>query len=137
MESLPLRSGSATSTRRSNLPGRNRAASRMSGRLVAAMTITLWLASKPALSPTSACMVLLAQQLVECLLALVVAADAHTAGSLPADGVDLVHEDDARRNLLRLVEKVANSSGTDADEHLHELGGADREEGDLGLSCDG
>src|ERR1700674_3211626 len=76
------------------------------------------------------------QQLVKCLLALVVATDAHIAGPLSADGVDLVHEDDARRNLLRLFEKVANSSGTDADEHLHELGGADREERDLRLARD-
>jgi hypothetical protein len=43
----------------------------------------------------------LGEDLVERLLALVVAAgDARAA--LPADGVDLVDEDDARRRLLRL-----------------------------------
>src|ERR1700687_740710 len=58
------------------------------------------------------------------------------AGPLPADGVDLVHEDDARRNLLRLFEEVANPSGANADEHLHELGGADGEERNLRLARD-
>ena len=48
------------------------------------------------------------EQLVERLLALVVtAADAGAAVS--ADRVDLVHEDDARRRLLGLLEEIAHA----------------------------
>src|ERR1700674_177765 len=60
------------------------------------------------------------QQLVEGLLALVVAA-AQAGAPLASDGVDLVDEHDARRVLLRLVEQVADAAGADADEHLDEL----------------
>ncbi len=76
------------------------------------------------------------QQLVEGLLALVVAA-AHAGAAMAADGVDLVHEDDARRVLLRLLEQVADPAGADADEHLDEVRARDREEGDPGLAGDG
>ena len=49
----PVRSGSSTGMRRSKRPGRNRAGSRLSGRLVAARTtIPLWL-SKPSISVSS------------------------------------------------------------------------------------
>src|SRR5207302_2038874 len=72
------------------------------------------------------------EQLVEGLLALVVAA-AETGTALAADGVDLVHEDDAGAVLLGLVEEVADAARADADEHLHELGAADAEEGDARL----
>ena len=60
------------------------------------------------------------QELVERLLALVVAA-AQAGAAVPADGVDLVHEDDAGRVLLRLLEEVAHARGADADEHLDEV----------------
>jgi len=40
---------------------------------------------------------------------------------LAADGVDLVHEHDARRVLLGLVEEVADAACADTDEHLDEL----------------
>ena len=60
------------------------------------------------------------EQLVERLLALVVAAaDARTA--VPADRVDLVDEDDGRRSLLGSTEEVADTAGADADEHLDEV----------------
>ena len=76
------------------------------------------------------------QQLVQRLLALVVAA-AHAGAAVAADGVDLVHEDDAGRVLLRLLEEVADAAGADADEHLDEVRAGDREEGDAGLAGDG
>jgi hypothetical protein len=68
------------------------------------------------------------QQLVERLLALVVAA-AHAGAAVPADGVDLVDEDDAGAVLLRLLEQVAHPAGADADEHLDEVRAGDRKNG--------
>src|SRR6266404_377639 len=50
ISSRPLRSGRSTSTCRSNRPGRIRAGSRISGRLVAASTISAVRASKPSIS---------------------------------------------------------------------------------------
>ena len=76
------------------------------------------------------------EELVQRLLALVVAA-AHAGAAVAADGVDLVHEDDAGRVLLGLLEEVAHAAGADADEHLDEVGAGDREEGHAGLACDG
>ena len=76
------------------------------------------------------------QDLVQGLLALVVAA-AEAGAALPADGVDLVDEDDAGRVPLRLVEQVAHAAGADADEHLDELGARDREERHARLAGDG
>src|SRR5699024_11254381 len=60
------------------------------------------------------------EQLVEGLLALVVAA-AHSGATLATDGVDLVDEDDAGCVLLRLHEQVAHTGGTDTNEHFHEV----------------
>src|SRR6185369_9193897 len=73
------------------------------------------------------------EQLIERLLALVVAA-AETGAAMTADGVDLVDEDDARRVLLALLEQVADAAGADADEHLHEVRAADREKRHVGLA---
>src|SRR6185437_3597508 len=67
------------------------------------------------------------EQLIERLLALVVTA-AEPGATVAADGVDLVHEDDAWARLLRLLEQVADAGGADADEHLDEVGAGDREE---------
>ena len=67
------------------------------------------------------------QQLVERLLPLVVAA-AEPGAAVPADGVDLVDEDDAGRVRLALLEEVAHPAGADADEHLDEVGARHREE---------
>ncbi len=76
------------------------------------------------------------EQLVQGLLALVVAAaEARTA--VPADGVDLVDEDDRRGVGLGLLEQVTDTRGADADEHLDEVGTGDRVEGDTGLARDG
>ena len=75
------------------------------------------------------------EQLVERLLALVVAA-AHAGPAVAADGVDLVHEDDAGGVLLGLLEQVAHARGPDADEHLHEVRARDREERHARLAGD-
>ena len=75
------------------------------------------------------------EQLVERLLALVVAA-AEAGAAVAADGVDLVHEDDARAVLLGLLEQVAHARGADADEHLDEVGAGDREERHARLAGD-
>jgi hypothetical protein len=76
------------------------------------------------------------EQLVERLLALVVPA-AEPGAAMAADGVDLVDEDDAGRVLLALLEQVAHARGADADEHLDEVGAADREERHVGLAGHG
>src|SRR4051812_38714827 len=75
------------------------------------------------------------EQLVERLLALVVAA-AEARAAMAADRVDLVHEDDAGRVLLRLLEQVAHARGADADEHLDEVRARDREERHARLAGD-
>ena len=67
------------------------------------------------------------EQLVERLLALVVTA-AEAGAAVPADRVDLVDEDDARRVRLALLEQVAHAARADADEHLDEVGAGHREE---------
>ena len=67
------------------------------------------------------------EQLVERLLALVVASHA-AAVALLAYGVYLVDEHDARRLLPGLLEQVANLGRAHADEHLDELTAGDGEE---------
>jgi hypothetical protein len=76
------------------------------------------------------------EQLVERLLALIVAA-AEPCAAVAPDGVDLVHEDDAGAVLLGLLEQVANTRGADADEHLDEVGAGDGEERHACLAGDG
>ncbi len=78
----------------------------------------------------------LVQHLVEGLLALVVAA-AEPGPALAADGVDLVHEDDGRCLLAGRLEQVPDPAGADADEHLHEVRPAHRQEGHAGLAGHG
>src|SRR6266513_4827644 len=75
------------------------------------------------------------QQLVQRLLALVIAA-AETGAAMAADRVDFVDEDDAGRILLGLFEHVADAAGADADEHLDEVRSRDREEGHVGFTGD-
>ena len=76
------------------------------------------------------------QQLVERLLALVVAA-AEACAAMAADGVDFVDEDDAGRVLLGLLEHVAHAAGADADEHFDEVGTGNGEERHVGFAGDG
>ena len=77
----------------------------------------------------------LGQQLIERLLALVVAADLPVA--LFADGVDLVDEHDAGGFLLGLPEQVAHLACAHADEHLHELRTGHGEKRHVRLTGDG
>ena len=53
-----------------------------------------------------------------------------------ADGVELVDEDDARRERRRLVEERAHALGAAADEDLDKLGARAAEEGDAALGGD-
>lgn len=76
------------------------------------------------------------EQLVQRLLALVVTA-AHSGTAVPADGVDLVDENNRRSVRLGLLEKVTDPAGTDTDEHLDEVGTGDRVERDARLTRDG
>ncbi len=76
------------------------------------------------------------QELVERLLALVVAA-AQAGAALAADRVDLIDEHDAGRMLLGLVEHVAHARRAHADEHLDEVRAGNAEERHLGLAGDG
>ena len=76
------------------------------------------------------------EQLVERLLALVVAA-AQAGAAVAADRIDLVDEHDGRRGRLRLLEEVAHAAGADADEHLDEVRAGDREERHARLTRDG
>ena len=78
----------------------------------------------------------LGQQLVQRLLALVVAADAG-AVALLADGVDFVDEHDAGRLLRGLPEQVAHARRAGADEHLDERRAGHEEERAAGLAGHG
>ena len=73
------------------------------------------------------------QQLVQGLLALVVAA-AEAGAAMATDSVDLVDEDDARRVLLGLFEHVAHAAGAHAHEHLDEVRTGDGEERHVGFA---
>src|ERR1700680_1841058 len=123
----PLRSGRSTAIWRAKRPGRGRGGGGVAGPVVARDHDDVVLRLEA---------VHLDQQLVEGLLALVVTA-AQAGAAVAADGVDLVDEHDAGGVLLGLVEEVADAAGADADEHLHELGAADAEEGHPGLAGDG
>ena len=78
----------------------------------------------------------LGQQLVQRLLALVVAADADGVALL-ADGVDFVDEHDARGLGRRLLEQIAHARRAGAHEHLHKGRAADEEEGAARLARHG
>ena len=79
----------------------------------------------------------LRQQGVQRVLALIVATHGGVLRTGTAHGVDLVDEDDTGRLLLGLLEQVAHTTGTHADEHLHEVGAAHREERHTGLTGHG
>ena len=73
----------------------------------------------------------LGQDLVEGLLLLVVPADAQARAPAAADGIQLVDEDDRRRCLARLQEKIAHPRCADSDDRFNEFGGRLAEERDL------
>ncbi len=59
---------------------------------------------------------------------------ANAGAAMAADGIDLIHENDARGVFLRLVEHVADAACADADEHLDKIGTGNREEGAVGFA---
>ena len=128
MSRRPVWSGGFTATRRSNRPGRSSAESSTSGRLVEAITITPSDPEKPSISVRIWFRVCSRSSWPPRL-------DAAAAG--PADGVELVDEDDRRRRLLGLVEQVAHAARADADDRLDELRRREREERHAGLARHG
>ena len=78
----------------------------------------------------------LGQELVEGLLPLVVAAH-HVGPPGPAQGIDLVDEDDTGGVLGGLGEKVPDPGGAHAHEHLHKARAGNGVEGHLGLAGHG
>src|SRR5438067_8384261 len=76
------------------------------------------------------------EQLVECLLTFVVPA-AKSRASMATHRVDLVDKDDAWCMGLPLLEQIANTRGTDTDEHLDEIRSRHREERPARLAGDG
>ena len=79
----------------------------------------------------------LGEDLIERLFALVMTAERPRAAASAADRVDLVDEDDRRRDLARLRKELADAAGADADDHLDELRRAGAEEGHLRLARGG
>ena len=69
----------------------------------------------------------LREQGVQRVLSLVVTTHGGVLTTGTAYGIDLVDEDDAGRLGLRLLEEVAHTTGTDTNEHLHEVGTRHRE----------
>jgi hypothetical protein len=118
MPSRPLRSGSPTTTCRSNRPGRSSAGSSTSGRLVAESNDHVEARIEA---------VELTQELIEGLLALI-AAGAYARAAPSSNRVQFVDEDDRWRRFLGLAEKIAHAAGPDAHEHFDKLGGIDAEE---------
>ena len=76
------------------------------------------------------------EQRIERLLALIVTA-ADAVAAMATDRVDFVDENNAGRGFLSLLEHVAHAGGADADEHLDEIGAADREERHVRFAGDG
>ena len=63
-------------------------------------------------------------------------AAAKARATVPANGVDLVDENDRWGVRLGLLEQVAHPAGAHANEHLHELGSGDGVERHVGLPGD-
>src|SRR5438552_103005 len=59
------------------------------------------------------------QQLIEGLITLVIARDAHR--TLTPHCVNFIDEDDTGCRLTSLIEEVAHPAGTDTDKHLNKL----------------
>ncbi len=60
------------------------------------------------------------QQLVQCLLALIIAA-AETGTAMATDRINLINKNNARRIGFGLLEHVADTAGADADKHFNKI----------------
>ena len=60
---------------------------------------------------------------------------AQTGTALPAYGIDFVNKNDTRRVFLRLLEHVAHTACTDADEHFDEIRTGNTEKRHTCLTC--
>ena len=78
----------------------------------------------------------LAQKLVQCLLALFIAA-AVFGITAATDGIDLIDEDDAGRVFIGFLEKVTDTACADTDVELDKIGTRQGEEGNMRFSGDG
>src|SRR5688572_26544263 len=76
------------------------------------------------------------QQLIQCLFALVMTAT-EAGATMTSHGIDLIDKDDARRILLSLFEKIADTRSANSNEHLHEVRAANRKERDVSLTGNG
>ena len=76
------------------------------------------------------------QQLVERLLALVMAA-AQTGSALTSHGIDLVNKDDRRSLRLGFLKEVAHAAGADTHEHLNKVRTRDAKERHARLAGNG
>ena len=79
----------------------------------------------------------LGQQLVQCVLAFVVAAHSGCFGTGTPYSVNLVDEHDTRRFFLCLAEQIADTGSSHADKHFHKVGTCQREERYVGFSGHG
>ena len=124
--SRPLMSGRSTTTWRSKRPGRSRAASSVSGRLVAAMMMTPRLESKPSISTSSWLSVCSRSSWPP------TAAPPRVLPRASSSSMKMMHG----ARALGLGEQVADAGGADADEHFDEIGAAEAEERHVGLAGD-
>ena len=63
----------------------------------------------------------LGKELVQCLLALIIAA-AILGITAFSDGIDLIDKNNTWRHLLCLFEKVTDTRSTDTNKHFHKIG---------------
>ena len=120
-------SGSGTTTWRSKRPGRSRAGSRMSGRLVAAIITMPSVASKPSISES---------------IWLRVCSRSSWPPPRPAPRLRPIESISstkmiARPSLRADWNRSRTAAGADADEHLHEVRAGHRQERHAGLAGDG
>src|SRR5260221_11443074 len=75
------------------------------------------------------------EQLVERLVAFVVACDAH--GAFASHGIDFIQEDDARGRLSSLVKEIAHATGANSHKHFYEFRSAHAKERHARFTCNG
>ena len=76
------------------------------------------------------------EHLVECLLALVIAA-AHALTTVTPHSIDLINENQTWCIFLALLKHVAHTAGADTDEHFDEIRSRDREKRHVSFTSNG